>query len=123
MNGRECITNILRGRMTDRLAWTTLIDEPSRSSMDESVRNLHPFDFYRMVGCDIMQFGDHGFYGTPQEVGLPCCLAEPDIETQAVINTDGAEEITRNTVLGNLKTILADAHPMKYPVETIGDLR
>jgi hypothetical protein len=123
MNGRERITNILNGRATDRLAWTTLIDEPTRLGMDESVRNLHPFDFYRMVGCDIMQFGDHGFYGTSQEVGLPCRLAEPDIETQAVVNTDGSEEIVRNTAWGNLKTILADGHPMKYPVETIGDLR
>jgi len=122
MTGRERITNILNKEPTDRITWTTLVDEPTRSGMDESVRGLHPFDFYRMIGCDIMQFGDHGFYNTEEAVGRACVL-ESDIRAETITKADGSEEIIRKTALGNLRMVTQNSHPVKYPVETIDDLR
>ena len=122
MTGRERITNILNGKPADRLAWTTLIDEPTRSLMDDGLRLLHPFEFYRLLGCDILQFGDHGFYGTSEAVGLPACLVTPEIETITTPMSDGASEIIKKTEWGTLTSIEEEGHPIKYPVTCLEEL-
>lgn len=119
MTGRERLTNILDGRPNDRLAWTTLVDDTTRSVMPAPVRQLHVLDFYRHVGCDILQFGD---YGLPAEdrTASPAVLRQP--VQRARTESDGL--ILRATVSqwGELTATWRRGHPVKYPVERPADL-
>ena len=60
MTGRELLLNTVHGGERDRLTWTTLIDAKARSFMPEGLRETSTLELYRMMGCDIMQFGNMG---------------------------------------------------------------
>ena len=123
MTGRQRLTNILNKKPIDRLAWTTLIDDIARSPMSEDVRNLHPFDFYRHIGCDIMQFGDYDLGEGKGALCLPWKLTTPQIQTIETTESDGSKMIQRNTKWGTLTTLFKYGYPVKHPVESIEELR
>jgi len=123
MTGRERLTNILNKKPVDRVCWTTLVDDTTRSGMADNIRQKHPFEFYRSIGCDIMQFGNYGFYGTEDRVYLPWRLITPEIKTEEFMESDGSEVKEQRTKWGALRAILKDGHPVKYPVESIKELR
>ncbi len=121
MTGNERITRILEGRSADRISWTTLVDDTTRSVMDGKFREMPVFDFYRYIGCDILQFGD---YGLPEEQrALAYRHLTPEAEEKTL--TDSAGRLTRTwtTRWGTLTAIFQTGHPVKYPVETLQDLR
>ena len=60
MNGRERLHAILNHQPVDRLSWTTLVDDVTRKDMPDEVRKLSTIEFYRSIGCDIVQFGNYG---------------------------------------------------------------
>lgn len=120
MTGRERLQAILAGRPTDRLSWTTLVDDRTRSVMPPEARDLPVLDFYRLIGCDILQFGD---YGLPAPTAPPCRLVAPPVEIVHDHRDDGAWVRTLKTDWGDLTTIWKDGHPIKHPVASLADLR
>jgi len=60
MTGKQRLTALLFNKPKDRIPWTTLVDDITRSVMPEDIRNMHVMDFYRYIGCDIFQFGNYG---------------------------------------------------------------
>lgn len=123
MTGREKLRNVLNKKAVDRISWTTLVDDTTRTDMADDIRKLHPFDFYRSIGCDIMQFGDYGFYGTDNAVGSPAQLVTPEITVRKKVNADGLEEIIKTSMWGTLTAWSKNGHLFKHPVESIEELR
>jgi hypothetical protein len=123
MTGRERLTNILDRKPTDGIAWTTLVDDKTRSGMAEDLRRTHPFDFYRKVGCDILQFGNYGFWGSEDFVCTPWKLSTAGTETMETTEADGSIMIQRKTKWGTLTALFREGHPVKHPVESIEELR
>ena len=119
MTGRERLTNILAGQPNERLVWTTLVDDVTRSVMPPEVRRLHVLDFYRHVGCDILQFGDYGLPAEDRPIS-PAALRQPVRTVRS--ESDGL--VTRATVSqwGELTASWRSGHPVTYPVETLADL-
>ncbi len=118
MTGKERINNVLRKKSGNTICWTTLVDSKTTSGMPEEIRKMSPFEFYRHVGCDIMQFGGYGL-----EVSSPCRLIQPDIEREVMDVQDGGVSIVKRSKWGTLTEIHKNGHPIKHPVETITDLR
>lgn len=87
--------------------------------MPEEIRKMSRFEFYRNVGCDIMQFGGYGIKG----VHRPSLRKQPDVENKIIVNPDGSTFTTTLSKWGNLTAIVNNGHPVKHPVETIKDLR
>ncbi|MDD5708716.1 MAG: uroporphyrinogen decarboxylase family protein [Kiritimatiellae bacterium] len=123
MTGRERLTRIMNRQPTDRPAWTTLIDEPTRAGMADDLRSLHPFDFYRRIGCDILQLGDHAFWGKDEAVGMPFERLTPDVEVLEETQSDGSHVVRQKSRWGMLTTVYQGVYPVKHPVETVEDLR
>ena len=85
MTGRERLRCILNRQPADRLSWTTLVDDVTRSGMPDEVRRLSPVEFYRLIGCDILQFGNYGLAGdltVPQPSRLVCPEVSREIEVE-----------------------------------------
>lgn len=123
MTGQERLNNIINLKSTDRVSWTTLVDDYTRSVMPEKIRNLSVMDFYRYIGCDILQFGNYGFTET-QGVKYPYKLLTPDIiETEEYVDNGGNEVKKRKTRWGELVGIYKKTHPIKYPVQNIEDVK
>ncbi len=119
MTGRERIENILSRRPIDRLAWTTLADAETRSVMPAGLRDMPVLDFYRHVGCDVLQFGN---YGLPE--GLRAAFARLERPAELTVSTVGRVTARRTaTAWGELTATFRNGHPVKYPVETIEELR
>jgi len=122
MTPKQRLNRILERKPTDRIAWTTLVDDVSRSVMDEPYRTMDVLDFYRAIGCDIALFGN---YGLPEElvVQSPCKLILPCVETPYVNLADGSQETRLESDWGLLTRRIRNGHSIKYPVETILDAR
>ncbi len=122
MTGRERLLAILNRRPPGRVAWTTLVDDRTRSAMPPPIREMPVLDFYRHIGCDILQFGN---YGLPRElcVPSPARLVTPPIETEWRAEADGLAVRTQKTSWGTLVATFRSGHPIKYPVETLDELR
>ncbi|MBM4038475.1 MAG: hypothetical protein FJ290_08170, partial [Planctomycetes bacterium] len=122
MTGRQRLLAILSHRPPDRVAWTTLVDDRTRSAMPRRIREMPVLDFYRHIGCDILQFGN---YGLPRDlcVPSPARLITPPIETQWRTEGDGLAIRTQKTPWGTLVATFRNGHPIKHPVETLADLR
>lgn len=124
MTGRERLTNIINLKPADRVSWTTLADDYTRSVMPESIRNLSMMDFYRYIGCDILQFGNFGFTDETQGVKYPYRLMTPEIkEVETYIDENGCEVRKRKTKWGDLIGIYKKGHPIKYAVQNIEDIQ
>jgi hypothetical protein len=122
MTGRSRLLRILNGEQPGRIAWTTLVDDTTRSIMPPDVRAMPVLDFYRHIGCDILQFGN---YGLPRElcVPSPARLVTPPIETEWRTQPDGLAVRTQKTPWGTLVATFRNGHPIKHPVESLEDIR
>jgi hypothetical protein len=122
MTGKERLLCILDRQATDRLSWTTLADSITRSIMPQEFQDISTLEFYREIGCDVLQFGN---YGLDEELAVtpPSKLvgAEVRIETE---NMDGGI-VTRRRIspVGSLTAVTKLDHPIDYPVKTIENLR
>jgi len=106
MNGRERLHCILNRQPIDRLSWTTLVDDVTRAGMPAEVRKLSPFDFYRHIGCDILQFGNYGLSAedaVPSPSRLTCTEMTCELETEK----DGKRLYTPRLRMANLVLWLA----------------
>lgn len=122
MTGRERLTAMLNGKPKDRVPWTTLVDGITRGVMSAPVRELSVLDFYKHIGCDIFQFGNYGL--EPENaVKYPYRMKRPDVEESARMEAEHRVRRTLRTPWGTLETVIQSAHQVKYPVETIEDLR
>ena len=112
MTGRERLLNILDNKPIDRVAWTTLVDHKTLSVMPEGVREMSPLQFYRHIGCDVLQFGN---YGLPAELRVlsPARLVTPPIETETTTEPDGLVVQARHTPWGTLVATTRNGHPGK----------
>jgi hypothetical protein len=122
MTGRQRVLGILNGAPPERAAWTTLVDDRTRSVMPADVREMHVLDFYRHIGCDLLQFGN---YGLPPEdrVPLPARLVAPPVETETRTEADGTVVRTRRTPWGSLVAATRGGHPIQHAVGSVEELR
>lgn len=121
MTGRQRLLNILDGQPIDRLAWTTLVDDVTRSIMSAEVRQMPLLEFYRHIGCDTFLFGSYGLPGELQ-VTHPCRRVVPGMEVQW--RQQGETDICESRASWGVLTFAAcRGHPVKYPVENAEDLR
>lgn len=119
MTGRERMGQILRRCPADRLAWTALVDDHTLNGVSPELRGRWGFDFYRSLGCDIFS--------------LNAWIAPFPLESPAEIWGGSVRvEWTRENELdicrwkspaGTLEAIRDRGHPVKYPVETLADLK
>ena len=115
MNGKKRINNILRKKRSGALCWTTLLEPQTIKCMPGLAGGLSPLEFYRHIGCDIMQFGTYGLDGTSS----PCRLRQPDAEIESTGSPDGSASIITRSRWGTLTAVSQNGHPVKYPLETI----
>lgn len=120
--GRDSLKCILRRETPPRLCWTTLVDDRTRSVMPEAIRALSPFDFYRTIGCDILQFGN---YGLPPELQVPSPARQvaPPQEVTHATEPDGTCVTTVQTEWGELRSCQRGGHPTKHPITTVEEVR
>ncbi len=123
MTGRERLNNIINLKPTDRVPWTTLVCPVTCSVMPENIRKMPTMDFYRHIGCDIFQFGNYGLKDETQGIKYPCRFSMSEIEIEEYTDTDGYVINKRKTKWGELVVKSKNNHPVKYPVETINDVR
>ena len=122
MTGRQCLLNVLNRQPLDRLSWTTLVDDVTRSIMPVEVRQLAPFAFYRHIGCDVLQFGNYGL-DAAHSVPPAAHRQTPAVQECAETDAAGVTTQTRTTAGGSLVARWHHAHPLEYPVKTRADLR
>jgi hypothetical protein len=122
MNGRERLHSILNRKPVDRLSWATLVDSQTMSLMPEPERAMTPWEFYRRIGCDVMQFGG---YGLSEEfrAPLPARPVWPERTIERTEQPDGTVVVTNKTPWGTLVSASRNGHPVKSSVETLGDMR
>ena len=121
MNGRERLLRVLDGKPTDRVPWTTIADDGSRHHMPDGYRNVNILDFYRKIGCDILQFGTHGMpSGTEPDYPFEF---KTDVIEQIESLPNETLSITRKLNGRTLQVISQKGHPIKYPVESPEELR
>jgi Uroporphyrinogen-III decarboxylase len=91
--------------------------------MPEEIRKLNIMDFYRHIGCNILQFGNYGLTKA-ESVVYPFRLQVPDdIVYEEYTDEHGFDINKRKTRWGELVEIKKQGHPVKYPVQTIEDIR
>ncbi len=117
MTGRELLLNLLHGGERDRLTWTTIIDARARSSLPEGLRETSPLELCRMMGCDIMQFGNMGLDADERFTPL-CHWTSPELEVRSERLPDGSVRTVRETTWGALTAVSRDGHPITQPVTT-----
>jgi hypothetical protein len=121
MNGRDRILRKLAGKSTDRAPWVTIADDLTRSTMPKEIRELGLLDFYRTIGCDILQFGN---YGLPEGIGAkyPYRRIVP-AEVHESVDGDGLVTRRLRSDWGELVSTFRKGHPIRYPVQNVEDLK
>lgn len=89
--------------------------------MPEQIRKMPILDFYRYIGCDILQSRSCGL-GLPDDL-FSCKLVTPEVQTEKYAAPGGLEVMKQKTPLGTLTSTFMQGHPVKYPVESIEDAR
>ena len=122
MTGRQHLLGLLGTAPADRVAWTTLVDDTTRSAMPPAVRQMPVLDFYRHIGCDVLQFGN---YGLPRDLRVPspARLVTPPIDTEWTTEPDGLAVRRQATPWGTLVATFRSGHPIKHPVGAVEELR
>jgi len=122
MTGKERLTCVLHKQPADRIPWSTLVDNITRSVMPPEIRDLPILDFYRYIGSDIACFGN---YGLPDELRVkpPCRIVQPEVTVESEPRPDRTTVNTTRSPWGTLTATFIKGHPIKHPVETIEDLR
>ncbi|MHB1455488.1 MAG: uroporphyrinogen decarboxylase family protein [Armatimonadota bacterium] len=122
MTNRERLLAILNRQPTDKPCWTTLIDAKTRSEMPDQVRNMTHIDFYRFIGCSVLQLGPYGLE-MQNQMPPPYRFNSQNMIEKYEHMSDGSIRIIREMDLGVLEVVYKDGHPTKYPVQTIDDIR
>lgn len=119
MTGRERMNAVLHRQPTDRLPWTTLVDDATLSQFPEHLRGNGGIDFYRGIGCDVFLLNG---WNTPYSFRSPK-FAWPD-SVEEVVRRDGPRTIREwRTPYGTLVGISERGHPVKYPVDRVEAVR
>jgi len=112
VTGRQRIQAVLDGTRPDRIPWTTLADDTTRSVMPPRFREMPLLDFYREIGCDVMMFGNWGL-PSGAEVVYPVRIVSP---VRSQWTSDGERDTcTTATDWGTLTSVYRRGHPLMYP--------
>jgi len=120
MNGRERLMAVLEGKPTDRLAWSTLVDCNTLDALPERLRGMSCLDFYRYLGCDVLQLGG---WGVADNFVSPR-LVMPGVEVCASTDAEGNYVTQSRCRHGVLTSRMSPRwRLLEYPVKTIEDVR
>jgi hypothetical protein len=120
MTHRQRLQALFAGQPTDRLAWTTLVDDKTLSVLPEELRGLSCHDFYRHVGCGIFSLAG---WGTPWGFASPR-LMMPGVETIRYTDDRGNHVAETRCARGTLTERMSPHwHPIEYPVKDTDDVR
>jgi hypothetical protein len=122
MNGRERLTAIMNRRAADRLSWSALVCGHTLNALPESLRPMSAVEFYRHIGCDILQL---------EGWGMPRGFASPRLKWASDVTFHSRDENgqrigelrTAHGVLTSAAPLSHPAHPTKRLVSTIEDVR
>ena len=120
MTGHERLSSIVNHRAADRLSWTTLADTTCRSLLPPALRDRPVLDFYRAIGCDILQFGNFAL-PPDQYVQMPFGRIGPT-EVETVTEPAGTHRTIVTSRWGTLESAWRDGHPVKHPIANLADL-
>ena len=119
MTGRERMNQILRRCPTDRLAWTALVDEHTLNPLAPELRGRWGLDFYRSIGCDVFLLNS---WIAPFSLESPVQHWGEGVRLEWTTEND--RQVCRwRSPGGTLEAIYERGHPLKYPVETLADLK
>jgi len=119
MTGRERLQAVLHKQPTDRLPWTTLVDDATLSQFPRELQGQGGIDFYHYLGCDILLLNG---WNTPYRFRSPECVWGRDVET--VERQEGRRTIRETkTPKGTLTAVFEKGHPVKYPVDSLEAVR
>lgn len=119
MTGRERFNAVLRKQPTDRLPWTTLVDDATLSLVPEALRGNGGIDFYKHLGCDVFLLNG---WNTPHTFRSPEHRWPEALEV--VKQHEGRRTTTRwKMPQGVLTGICEASHPVKYPVDSLAALQ
>jgi len=119
MNGRQKMEQILRRCPTTPLTWTALVDDHTLKRADPGLRGRWGLDFYRSIGCDVFLLN---------QWIAPFPLESPVLNWGEGVRIEWSEEHGRQvgrwrTPRGTLTALYENGHPLKYPVESLEDLK
>jgi len=115
MTGRERLNAVLHKQPTDRLPWTTLVDDATLNGFPEELRGNGGIDFYHYISCDIFLLNG---WNTPYHLRNPE-LKWPDSVVISTHDENGKIVTEWQTPKGTLTSIRYRNHPVKYPVDTL----
>ena len=115
MTGRERLNSVLRKRPTDRLPWTTLVDERTLCLLPDELRASSHIDFCRHLGCDMFMLNG---WGTQHSLRSPELRWSKSVETE-LERDDGRRTVRIRTPKGELTRVIEGTHPVKYAVDSI----
>ena len=115
MTGRERIAAVLNGQPTDRLPWTTLVDDASLSGFPKKLRGDEGIDFYRHLGCDVFLLNG---WGTPHAFCSPTLKWSDSVQVSGR-NENGRSVREWKSPQGTLTGITERSHPISYPVDSL----
>lgn len=119
MTGRERLNAVLRKHPTDRLPWTTLVDNATLSLLPDALRGNGGIDFYKHLGCDIFLLNG---WNTPHHLLSPQHCWPDRVEFTRQQESGRATEQWK-TSKGVLTKISQGNHPIKYPVDSVEAIR
>jgi Uroporphyrinogen decarboxylase (URO-D) len=119
MTGRERLNAVLRREPTDRIPWSTLVDETTLSRCPEELRGNDGLDFYRHLGCDIFMLDG---FNTPHTLRTPELVWGDGVLVN--VRREGTRTIRETTTpMGTLTAVFEQGHPVKYPVDSLDTIR
>lgn len=115
MTGRERLNAVLRKQPTDRLPWTTLVDNTTLALVPEAQRADGGIAFYRHLRCDVFLLNGWN---------LPWDFTSPEHrwpdEVKVLEYHDGPRATVQwQTPAGVLTGMYEAGHPVKYPVDSL----
>jgi hypothetical protein len=120
LTGRERCKALINGKPTDRLVWTTLVDDHTLNILPDELRGMTAFDFYRYIRCEILQLNG---WGSDWDI-LGSELVMPGVEEVTETDAEGNTTTTSRCPRGTLTSQRShNVHPIEYPVKTIEDMR
>jgi len=116
MNGRERLAAVLNRQPTDRLPWTTLVDDATLSCCPEELRGNGGIDLYRHLGCDVYLLNG---WGTPHSFRSPTLRWPASVEVCSR-QENGRSVVEWRSPRGTLTRVSERNHPISYPVDSLG---
>lgn len=118
MTGRERLLAVLHRQPTDRLAWTTLVDNATLEGLPEELRGQGGLAFYRHLGCGIFLLD---CWNLPYHFGSPVLVWPEWVETETVRQGDTTTEHYR-TPGRTLSRVWRRSHPVRYLLQSVADV-